>query len=230
MSITGKAPSLEDILARDNPQQTFAELGDLPARIAQHYEHASLWELNATAQQMGRSAAARCCIDFLMNHLLKRATDAAKQIDVMRRTAARLRRCISKYPTRAEKETQCFCELLYITHFFNLPFLVKHAMKHHQKTLAAPPVENASPPPPIASSDAHASPPPPIASPDACADAAPQSIVVLDGGACVACMDAARTHVGRGCGHYCLCGTCAVAVNACPICRNPEPFIRLIVS
>lgn len=44
---------------------------------------------------------------------------------------------------------------------------------------------------------------------------------------CVVCLDANPTHVGQQCGHKCVCGTCALSLRSCPMCRNPTSFIRV---
>uniref|UniRef100_A0A6B2LG64 RING-type domain-containing protein n=1 Tax=Arcella intermedia TaxID=1963864 RepID=A0A6B2LG64_9EUKA len=38
---------------------------------------------------------------------------------------------------------------------------------------------------------------------------------------CIICMNALRNVVLVGCGHYCMCITCANSMNDCPVCRHP---------
>lgn len=39
---------------------------------------------------------------------------------------------------------------------------------------------------------------------------------------CAVCLDAQKTHALIPCGHYCLCVTCAGAIDKCPVCRAPH--------
>ena len=48
-------------------------------------------------------------------------------------------------------------------------------------------------------------------------------------GECAVCLNKSRSYIFIGCGHLCVCDTCAPQLNCCPICRKVSSVIRVFM-
>lgn len=47
---------------------------------------------------------------------------------------------------------------------------------------------------------------------------------------CCVCLDTVRTHMFKGCNHFCCCKDCAEQCKECPICKKKSPVTRIYIS
>jgi len=47
---------------------------------------------------------------------------------------------------------------------------------------------------------------------------------------CCVCLARTKEYANFGCGHKCLCSTCVIRVDGCPLCRNPHNHWKRIID